>query len=89
MTTTTTDVTIAPADVDEPLEACFWCHHNEPTWAIRYDTCRHSHLACDRCQQRIVQRQQVADEATPPRPYATHHVCCGARPIWRATWVRL
>jgi len=88
MTTTAELTTVAPADPDAPLSACFFCHHHEPEWVIRYNTCAHSHLACDRCKGRIEQRQQVADEAIPPRPYASKHECCGST-IFRATWVRL
>jgi hypothetical protein len=88
MTTTAERTDLAPADLEAPLSVCYFCHHNEPEWAIRYNDCAHSHLACSRCQERIEQRQAVADSAIPPRPYASRHLCCGAK-IWRASWVQL
>lgn len=87
-TTTTTVTVVAPADLDAPIPACFFCRRDMSEWSIVYNACRHHHLACDRCKRRIEQRQQEADEATPPRPYASKHLCCGAT-IFRATWVRL
>lgn len=86
--TTITCERLDVADMTVPLEACYFCHRHDPEWVIRYTSCSHSHLACTRCKERVEQRQQIADEAIPPRPYATRHLCCGST-IFRATWVRL
>ncbi len=81
MTVTDTRTVLA---VDLDLKpACHWCP-GVATWAITYDVCRHQHIVCDRCKRGLERRQQVADEAMPPRPLGEHG-CCGAR-IYRAGW---
>ena len=67
----------------EPQVPCDWGCKAPATWQVKYEPCGHWHNICGRCRLRVVQQQQVADEATPPRPYASYHKCCG-KTIWRA-----
>lgn len=63
--------------------SCHWCPQ-PAAWIVIYRPCGHQHLMCDRCKRAQERRQQVADEAMPPRPLGEHG-CCG-RKIHRAGW---